>query len=304
MIYIGRNISMRRFFIIIMLICVSNNVCAQIPTGNDKDYYMSLKTFRGKVSDTISLEHLRYRIIKGDTVIPYKRSFGKDSLDLNKVKYILKDTTFLDIYKSIAYRSVDKNEPRHRFWSDDIIIYFGESVSNYYQRKMRKFIRNNLMNIKHLNIKTTHKLENSNFVIYFDGDFEYEGRLKGNYKKRMNYHTYWTGSDIDKVTLKLIPKFYSGKDAILADLLRGFVINLGYFNKSSELGCDSVFSNCYELVEDLNVIDKEILTYHYSRGFCVGMDLKSFEEQDASAREFYKYNEDSNYYVLFRKDRF
>ena len=302
--YFGRNIKMRVLLIIVILTWLSNGIRAQNPNQYGEDYFMSLKTFREKVSDTISLDHLRYKIVKGDTVVPYKRSFGKDSLELNKVRYILKDTTFLDIYKSIAYRSVDKNEPRHRFWSDDIIIYFGKSVSNYYKRKLKKFIRLNLNDIPNLNIKTTNNLEKSNFVIYFDGDFEYEGRLKNNYKHRINYRTYWTGSDIDKVNLKLIPEFYTGKNAILADLIRGFVINLGFFNKSSELGCDSVFSNCYELVEDLTAIDKEILTYHYSRGFCVGMDLESFEEQDAAAREFYKYNEGSNFYVLFRKDRF
>ncbi|MGB5981341.1 MAG: hypothetical protein WBG46_04280 [Nonlabens sp.] len=302
--FIGLTNNMRKIILILSLISTCFFVNAQDQKEETKEYYMSLKSFRQIVTDTVDIDHLDYIINNGDTLVPYKRQLGKGDNDLKNVKYILKDTTFLSIYKHIAYRSINDKDPRHRYWKDEIVVYFGETVPKGHQRFLKRFIRKNLSDINHLKIKTTRTIEQSNFIIYYDGGFEYEGRFKNDYAKRKNYYTYWNDGKINKVVLKLIPEFYNGDKAILSDLVRGLITNLGYFNRVAYLDCNSIFSNCQNLIENLSQLDKEILKYHYSYGFCVGMTLDFFEEQDATAREFYRLNPESDYPVLYHPENF
>lgn len=293
--------SMKKALLFLTLLMVIQISYSQKPVQNDADYYMSLKSFRNLATDTINIKYIKYIVRNGDTLVPYSSSVVENE-DLIRTKYILKDTTFLNIYKSIAYRATGNYDPQHRFWKNDIIIFFGESVPRKHRRFLMNFIKENLGDVKNLNISKTRKLEDSNFIIYYDGDFEYENKFEGDYSNRINYQTNWISNRIVKSRIKMIPEFFNNEELLLSELLRTFVINLGYFNNSKTLGCRSIFSNCMEPIQKLSAIDLEIIKYHYSYGFCVGMNLGSFMEQDDMAREFYRLNPGRDYFVLFRKD--
>jgi hypothetical protein len=291
----------KKYLFILSLILLIQTIDAQTPPTDSKDYYMSIASFREKVSDTLDISKMRMVIRNGDTLVPYGLTWIEKE-HLTKKKYILKDTTFLNLYKSVAFRAISTYKPQHRYWNEDISIYFGESVPKKHRRYLKRFIKKNLGDLDHLSITTTRNLDASNFVIYYDGDFEYDGRFYNDYSKRTRYHSYWKGSVITKVNIKLIPEFFNNEELLLSELLRTFVINLGYFNESYKLGCESVFSNCVEPVKELTLLDKELIKHHYSYGFCIGVNLQTFEEQDDEAREFYRYNPDSEFFVLLRKD--
>jgi hypothetical protein len=294
---------MRKFLVILTLLLVSQWSTSQDSLIPKEEFYMSIKSFRQQVTDTMNLEYINYIIRDGDTLIPYRRTVNETD-ELIKAKYILKDTTFLNIYKSIAFRSNKTNDPKHRFWKDEIKLFFGKSVPRKHQRFLMRFIKRNLNDIENLNITKTKKLEDSNFIIYYDGDFEYENKFENDYTSRVLYQINWNNNRINKSRIKLYPEFFNKEEQLLGELARTFINNLGYFYESSQLGCDSMFSDCTQPVERLSKIDKEILKYHYSYGFCVGMSLESFEEQDNMAREFYRLNPGSDYFILFRRDDF
>lgn len=297
--YTWMNMSEKQLFIICLTLLVQS-IYAQNPPKDSKDNYMSIDSFRKKFSDTLDTSKMAVVIRNGDTLVPYRISWS-DKENLIKKKYILKDTTFVTLYKSIAFRAISNSKPQHMYWKEDISIFFGKSVPKKHQRYLKRFIKKNLGDLEHLSISTTNNLDASNFVIYYDGDFEYEGRFYNDYSNRTLYYSYWKNNRIGRVNMKLTPEFFNSEELLLSELIRTFVINLGYFNESTKLGCESVFSNCIEPIKELTLIDKELIKHHYSYGFCVGVNLQTFEEQDDEAREFYRLNPDSDYYVLLKK---
>lgn len=296
--YIRLN-NLLKYIVFFLLLTVTKELAGQdIPQS--QTLYMTLANFRSKLPDSIDIDKLNYIIRGNDTLVPYKRTYDKDKFERHK--YILKDTTFISLYKEIAFRALKGENSKHRYWDEEIKLFFGKSVPKKHIRYLLSFIKKNLKEVENLNVSRTNKVEDSNFIIYYQGDFEYEGRFVNNLDKPCEYYSYWTRNTINRVSLKITPEYYANEKFLLSELLRNFIINLGYFNKLSTLDCSSIFSDCPEIITELSLLDREILKYHYSYYFCVGMDLKFFEEQNLMAREFYRVNPDSDYFVLYRRN--
>ena len=137
-----------------------------------------------------------------------------------------------------------------------------------------------------LNISEVKKVENSNYIVYYFGDFDYDPRMT-NYKKT-NYYMYWKNNQIYRCTIKLDAEKYFSKKLRLDKLKEYFVKTLGQFYHINDFGCESYFSNCFSENKKLTTLDIELIKYHYSYGICKGTSLETFEDQHKRAKEILK----------------
>ncbi|WP_156133079.1 hypothetical protein [Lacinutrix sp. Hel_I_90] len=208
------------------------------------------------------------------------------------IPYEYKDSTFLYFYKKVAFNhktdSIDRKTSM-KYWKDDIRIFFSKSVSRKTKKKLLSFAKTITKPIDSLDINVVKKVENSNFIIYYFGDFEYEPRMVDN--KNSDYYMYWNNKNqIYRNTIKLDSKIYFN-EAMRINKLKEFVLqSLGHFKLRNDFSCNSYFANCHSANKQLTPLDLELLKYHYSYGICKGTDLETFENQHEKAKEQLKKN--------------
>ncbi|MDC9723978.1 MAG: hypothetical protein PSN34_14565 [Urechidicola sp.] len=250
---------------------------AYIPINEYKKNYTELLT----KNDTLS-----FKFNENDTLVLLKNYISKGVY----VPYEFKDSTFLKYYKKIAFnhpKGVYSENTKSKYWKDDIRIYFSKSVSRHVKRELLKFTEEISSNIDSLKISQVKKIEDSNYIIYYKGDYEYENRLKN--KTKSTYYMYWNGrNQIYKNTIKIVEEGLFNDELKLLKMKNLFLQSLGRFKFVDEFGCENYFANCGSNNKHFTTLDFEILKYHYSYGICKGTDLATFEEQHEKAKEILK----------------
>jgi hypothetical protein len=228
--------------------------------------------------DNLNLDSLEYIVRNGDTLIQYA---FKDDPNRIRVPFDYRDSTFLNYYIPIAFRlhkdTKDSLKESHKYWRNDIKIFFGKHISKNLKKEFLSFAKKLDNTIDSLKIYPVKSLEASNYVIYTSEDYEYEPQMTNN--KNSGYYVYWKKSNkIYKGAIKLNDEKQFNDRLKLYELKRHFVQSLGYFRYDDRLDCKHFFSNCYSPEKQLTALDLEILKYHYSYGICKGITLESFQE--------------------------
>jgi hypothetical protein len=248
--------------------------------------YINLETYNKTYDRPLTKrDTLNFLFKDNDTLVlienqNYKRKIGV------AVPYEYKDSTFLHYYKKIAFNhpkdSVNKNTTM-KYWKDDIRIFFSKSVSKKTRKDLMSFAKTIDKAVDSLSISEVKKVEDSNYVIYYFGDYDYEAKLS-NIKNSSDY-SWWNHNKLYRHSIKLDTKKYFSEQLIQYKLRDYFIKSLGYFNLIKDFDCESYFSDCYSANKKLTELDIELLKYHYSYGICKGTSLETFEEQHKKAKE-------------------
>ena len=279
---------MKIIFILIAAFTISNFGFSQNDSVHQPRTYVSLKMYKEKYKRPLTKKDtLNFLIKNNDTLVwdvNYVRPAGKS------VPYEFKDDSFLNLYKKITFRaskdSTKKSEPM-RYWKNDIKIFISSSVDKKIKKDFFIFTEDISNQIDSLNIKEVKQIEDSNYIIYQSGDFEYESRMS-NYSAT-DYYMYWNGnSQIYKTSLRFIKEDFFNPNLLLKGMKDYLLKSLGHFNFNPDLGCENYLSGCQQGDVVLTSIDYELLKYHYSYGICKGTDIETFEEQHKRAKEALK----------------
>ncbi len=212
---------------------------------------------------------------------------------LVKMPYVEKDTVFLEKYQDIvfSYKKHEKTTSRTntRLWREPIHMYFDESVPKKIEKKLLRFADSISSHLDSLTIKRVRKLEESNYIVYFENDptsESYEPKLK---TKGTSFWIYWDGSTLNKAYLKLNNKYVTNPEEQITHLKINFFQSLGYFDKIRKVPCSDYLRNCRktkvnERSKKYSAFDQEVLDYHYSYGICTGIDRKTFEDFHGNIR--------------------
>lgn len=270
-----------RIFILVGIWMLSMLVRAQEDPQIKSRYYISKQNFEKNYS---TKDSIGFTLKDGDTLIGVKNHHKPEGVP---VPYEYKDSTFLELYKKVAFQPIHKdssNTKPMKYWKDDIKIFFSEGMSKSVIKAVLKFTNVIDKEVDSLKIKRVKNLQDSNYVIYYNTDYEYSNDIKNN--KASSYWVSWNRkSQIDRGYIRIIkPNMFSDKLA-QQKIKELFVESLGWFVLNNELGCESYFSNCYSDDKNLSQLDLELIKYHYSYGICKGTRLKDFEEQHKHAKE-------------------
>src|SRR5690606_12165435 len=161
-----------------------------------------------------------------------------------------------------------------------------KSVSKKTRKDLMSFAKIIDKMVDSLHISEVKNVEDSNYVIYYFGDYEFEYKML-NYKNSESY-SWWKHNKLNRHSIKLDTEKYFSEQLIQNKLREFFIISLGYFKLINDFDCESYFSNCYSANKKLTELDIELLKYHYSYGICKGTSLETFEEQHRISQEIIK----------------
>ena len=275
-----------RFFLLVVTFFIFQSTISQ----NDSiksSVYLSIKKYR---------EHNKAPLTQKDSInFLYKENDTLALLENYKlpegviVPYEYKDSTFLHYYTKIAFRrqgidSLD-NKEMMKYWKKPIKIYFSNSISNKVKKDFVSFTKQITNNVDSLSITKVDKLEDSNFIIYYKDDHEYENNLKE--KVMSDYYIAWKNNIIYSGSIKINTNTLYNDRLILSQLKVLFLQSLGYFKLINDFTCENYFSNCYSDEKKLTKLDLEILKYHYSYGICKGTTLKTFLQQHEESSKLF-----------------
>jgi len=247
--------------------------------------YINYSDFKERYS---SKDSIGFKMRENDTLIRVNNFIKPEGI---AVKYEPKDSIFLDLYKSIAFRPLKDAPTKSRpmkYWKEDVKIFFSKSVSKKVIREVMGFTHYLDKNVDSLVISKVKSKEEANYIIYHDSDFEYDSHLKNNISS--NYWVYWNKKNqLNKGFLRISKeRLFSDKLEVIK-IKELFISSLGWFlPNNKKFDCSSYFSGCYTENNKISLNDLEILKYHYSYGICKGTDLETFEKQHKFAKEVSK----------------
>lgn len=248
------------------------------------EVFISLSHYKKNKKD---LDSIGFLIHEKDTLVKVSNYAKPEGIS---VPYEYKDSTFLSYYKRVAFRhkkDSDSGKTKMKYWKGGIKLYFSKSISKQNKKELLSLAQTLNNEIDSLSIQEVKRVENSNYIIYYEGDFEYESRMH-NYKNT-DYYMYWNGNNqIYKCALRIDTDENFNEDLRLKQMKRYFIQTLGHFKLLNEFNCSSYFSDCYSKDKILSEFDLELLKYHYSYGICKGTDLNTFEENHKHAKETLK----------------
>ncbi|OBX19690.1 MULTISPECIES: hypothetical protein [Bizionia] len=290
---------MNKFFTLLFLLGTISISQAQHHTNDTvRKMYVSLKGYRMTFKTPLTKQDsLTFQFRENDTLVLINANMYPKG---TSVPYEYKNETFLKYYKKSAFRSsgvdsLDQNQGM-RYWKDPIKVFFSESVSRKTKKDFMSLAKEISNQVDSLHISEVKKVEESNYVVYFFGDYEYDALMK-NYTYT-DYYLHWNNrNQIYRCGLKLDTAVYFNETLITEKLKELFVGTLGHFKFINDLSCESYLSNCYSKNKQLTDLDIEILQYHYSYGICKGTSLKDFEEQHKKAKNVL---EERNVLINFR----
>ncbi|RRO14431.1 hypothetical protein [Flavobacteriaceae bacterium 14752] len=205
------------------------------------------------------------------------------------VLYTYKDSNFLDLYSKTAFRlkndSTD-NSKTTRYWKKPLKVFFADHISGSVKRDFKRFAKSTIDLIDSLSIDFVRNVEDSNVVIYYDDDYNYESRM--NRKQNSAYYMHWNRSQISKLSIYVDNTYFFSDKLRLMEIKRLFIMGLGHFQLLDGFPCDSYFSKCISQEKKLSDLDKELLQYHYDYGICKGTDYKTFKAQHKRAKKILK----------------
>ncbi len=252
---------------------------------NPKNYstsFTSLKHFELKYKRLPTSEDIKILNIRNnDTLIQIPNDDNYVS-----VKYEIKDSTFLEVYKGIVYQKYQKNKSENkkaymRYWKKHIKVYFSSDFDKKIKKDLKILFKNLTEKVDSLTIKTVNNIEKSNYIIYDLKDntsYDYDIRISKN--EDVGYYLNWNRkSQIIRGTLQLNYQKVTDESVIADRVKLYFIKSLGHFKNTKLLDCSSIFSTCYKgTLSELSQTDLEILKYHYSYGICMGVSLTAFEK--------------------------
>lgn len=291
----------RQLVIILMILCYINTFSQHSSGDTLRRVYTSIKNYKERYKNPLTKkDSLNFVFKDGDTLVLIENYVRPKGIS---VPYEYKDSTFLHYYQKIAFRtigidSVDKKQSM-RYWKDDIRIFFSESVSKKVRKNFMSFTASIANQVDSLQISEVKSVEDSNYVIFYKGDYDYEPRIRKN--KDADYYIYWNDkSQIYRGSIMLNTELYFNDNLIEAKLKEYFISNLGYFNKINDFSCESYFANCYSNNKEITPLDIELIQYHYSYGICKGTTLETFKDQHKRAKETLKsHNQVIRFYHTF-----
>lgn len=264
-------------------------VQAQIPhQPKNVQYRMSLKQFKAKYKTPLTAKDtLNFVYVNNDTMVIVKDYVRKPGAS---VPYQYKDSTFLDVYKTIAfnhYKDSVSKKTTMKYWKEDIAIFFSNSVDKKVKKEFMAFAEKTLKNVDSLSIKEVKHVEDSNYIVYYNDGFEYESRIS-NYKKS-DYYMHWNNKNqIYRLSLRLIKEDFFTPKLRLRELKKYFIKSLGHFEFNQSIDNKHFFSGSHDNDYQLSDFDTEIIKYHYSYGICKGTNLETFEDNHKKAKELLK----------------
>ncbi|WP_143185600.1 hypothetical protein [Winogradskyella jejuensis] len=245
-----------------------------VPHSYYKEYYTKTDSLGYKIKDKDTLIHVSSFIKPKGVGVPYE----------------FKDDTFLEVYKPIAFQSTEKknsdSEPM-KYWKEEIKIYFTPNISKRVKKEFLRFTKTIDKNVDSLKVRNVKNIENANYIIYTNNDFEYEENLKS--MSSGGYYINWNRKNqIIKGHIKLNTKNLFSDLVQIQKAKELFILSLGWFKPSNTLDCTSYFSNCFSDKKVMSSLDWEILKYHYSYGICKGTKISQFEEQHKRGKKSMK----------------
>jgi len=275
---------MKQLIITIAVVFFTSVVLAQTQTISVVKRYMPIHIYKTQFKKPLTKsDTLNFRIIENDTLVLLADQTLPEGV---RVPYEPKDSTFLSYYRKVAFQHKNNkysNKTSMKYWKDDIKIFFSESVSKKTKKEFMSLVKQIDEAVDSLRIKEVKKIKDSNYAIYYAGDYEYEPRMYHN--KRSDYYISWSHNKIYRGAIRLDQDEQSRDDLLQFKMREFFIKSLGHFKFIGDFDCDSYFSNCYSPHKKLTAMDLELLKYHYSYGICKGTDLKTFDEQHARAQE-------------------
>jgi len=288
------------FSILFSLFCLNatfaqhHNIKNSKSSDNQPKSYISIDDYREVYKKSPEVKDPEnFMVIHGDTLIAI--SSGKK----RSIPFEYKDENFLNIYKTVAFNGNYKNKDGKsylKYWKTGLKIYFSESVSSSTQKSLKKFAKEISEGVDSLNISFVNDIKKANYIIYFNGDFEYNPNLE---KSDAEYYINWNGKNqITKGFIKLNRTVYFNETLINEKMQQLFLESLGYFKTTNKLNCNSFFSNCNDSEKKFGALDKEILKYHYSYGICKGIDEETFDALHEKAKNHKKNHPEIPYSVV------
>jgi len=264
-------------------------------------HYMPINMYKTKYKKPFTKkDSLNFMFKDNDTLVlleNYSRPKGIS------VPYEYKDSTFLHYYKKVAFNhkndSISK-ETSMKYWKSDIRLFFSESVPRKAKKDFMDFVESIDIEIDSLKITEVKKVEDSNYTIYYFGDYEYEPRLANN--KKSNFYISWRHNKIYRGSIRVDQNTFFSDHLIQYKLRELFFQSLGYFRLVDDFSCESYFSNCYSQNKKISKLDIELLKYHYSYGICKGTTLETFERQHEKAKEILKETGQTMHFVHTTED--
>lgn len=271
---------MKRFLCFLVLIIPVRRSLAQ-----DTLVYIPLKSYRQIHDEPLTKEDsLNFMFRGNDTLVLVENQVRPKGV---RVAYEPKDSIFLKYYKKVAFREISDNPDSTqtmKYWKDDVRLFFSKSVSGKTRREVMRFAETIDENVDSLNIYRVRNIEDSNYVIYYSGDYEYNPQMKMN--DDYGYYSYWNGdSQIYRSALKINTKRFFNEKLRAERIKQKFFLSLGRFLQIDDFACESYFSNCYSENKHLTPLDIELVQYHYSYGICKGIDRETFEKLHKQARK-------------------
>ncbi|CAM3622697.1 hypothetical protein FSS13T_18270 [Flavobacterium saliperosum S13] len=274
------------FLFTAFFLCVTTALAQHHGSKNSKDKrifisideYVSIFKKEPDLSDPKN-----YFIVHGDTLV------GVENLKAKVVPFEYKDANFLETYKKIAFNDNNKSKDgktRLKYWKNGIKIYLSESVPLSTQKALKRFADEISRDIDSLHISFKKNINEANYVIYLNGDFEYNTSLENS---DADYYLNWNGKNqITKGYIKINPVVFFTETLMTEKMKELFIRSLGHFKGTDELNCSSFYSICTEGEKKFSILDREILKYHYSYGICKGVDEETFDGLHENANKLRK----------------
>lgn len=244
-------------------------------------------------------DSLGFRVIHGDTLV-IAQNFDLKIPNGIRVPFEYRDSTFIEYYKKVAfYHTTNIINPNTtmKYWKEPINIYITDKYSKKVKKDFNAFTKDISNQIDSLHIKIVKDINKANFVIYTNDDFNYDPNLS--ITGRSTNYSYWNNKNqLYKCFIKINQKNLFNDDLQLYELKVNFIQMLGYFKPQDDFECKSYFSTCYSSNKQITELDLSLLKYHYSYGYCKGVTLESFEQQQASAWRAKKKNPKNKFTII------
>ena len=148
--------------------------------------YVNKKSFKTIQKKYPQIDSLGFKVENSDTLIKVNPELiSKMYNNMVKVPYEYKDSTFLDIYKNVVYRThlvpKENNKWKMKLWKDTLKVYFNKAVPKSHKKSLMKLASKVSRKVDSLNIIQVNNLKDSNYIIYYinkEEPFDYELAIK------------------------------------------------------------------------------------------------------------------------------
>ncbi|QXP59085.1 hypothetical protein [Olleya sp. HaHaR_3_96] len=281
------------FKILFFIACINCSYAQKKVTHTITKSYIPLKEYQKRNKEPLSKQD-SLNLIEKDGILLI---LMKENIAFNKkgtsVPYTYKDDSFLAKYTKISFfhkNNIYNDSTTSKYWKKPIKLFFGKNIPNKTKKSFLHFAKNIVNQVDSLQLYVVKKVEDSNYIIYYSSNYEYESRMSNNTYSDSYIHWKNTGSQIYKGAIRIRDDKLFNETLRLHKMKTLFVQTLGYFTFDNQLDCENFFSGCHQDPVNLTKFDIEIIKYHYDYGICKGTDLSTFIEQHKDAKKLLQKN--------------